>query len=152
MSALTTELNDYIHKYWLVEPDDISELKKKNNKIAKEFPMYLYCSGHIENIATLVYDFYLRAKAENGDLETIKSIAAEETNRFSEIFEVYYSMHDLSDFLKRSADAYTAAADFEETAELSRLLQHYLVLMSFWVDTAIPWDKVNDAFHQIVYS
>ncbi len=152
MSTFTSEINDYIHKYWLVEPDDISELKKKNNKIAKEFPMYLYCSGHIENIATLIYDFYLRAKAENGDLETIKSIAAEEANRFSEIFEVYYSMHDLSSFLKRSAEAYTATVDFKEIAELSRILQHYLVLMSFWVDTAIPWDKVNDAFHQIVYS
>ena len=92
------------------------------------------------------------AKAENGDLETIKSIAAEETDRFSEIFEVYYSMHDLSGFLKRSAAAYREAADFKETSELSRILQHYLVLMSFWVDTAIPWDQVNDAFHQIVYS
>lgn len=152
MSVLTSEINDYVHAHWLTEPADIGEMKKKNLSITKEFPVYVYCSGHIENIATLIYDFYLRAKQREGDLDTVKSIAAEEANRFSEIFGVYYSMHDLSGFLKRSAAAYKQALNFEEVAELSRILQHYLVLMSFWVDTAIPWDKVNDAFHKIIYS
>ena len=150
--SLISDINAYVEAHRLKEPADIGEMKKKNVSIAKEFPVYVYCSGHIENIATLIYDFYLRAKRQEGDLETVKSIAAEEAERFSEIFGVYYSMHDLSGFLKRSAVAYREAADFAALTELSQILQHYLVLMSFWVDTAIPWDKVNDAFHEIVHA
>jgi hypothetical protein len=151
MSVLTDEINAYVHQYWLTEPGDLANLRKKNNEIAKEFPVYLYCSGHIENIATLIYDFYLRAKRCDGDLETVKSIAAEEADRFSEIFGVYYNMDDLAGFLKRSAAEYREVKSFQELEELSRILQHYLVLMSFWVDLAINWSEVNDSFHKIGY-
>ncbi|MBQ7758886.1 hypothetical protein [Anaerotignum sp.] len=151
MSHLLKEINAYTQEHWLKEPADIAKMQEKNVSISKEFPIYIYCSGHIENIATLVYDFYLRAKEEKGDLETFKDIAAEEADRFSEIFGVYYSMDDLSGFLKKSAAAYREAKDFAEVRELSRILQHYLVQMSFWVDTAIRWDKVSEAFTEILH-
>jgi hypothetical protein len=47
MSVLTDEITAYVHKYWLDGPGDITNLKRKNREIAKEFPVYLYCSGHM---------------------------------------------------------------------------------------------------------
>jgi hypothetical protein len=60
-------------------------------------------------------------------------------------------MNDLAGFLKRSAAAYREVKSFGELEELSKILQHYLALMFFWVDLAINWSEVNDTFHDIGY-
>ncbi len=149
MSQLTKEIESYTKKAWLDQPEDIEAMLQFNQETGRNFVVVLYLNGFLDNMTILLYDYYLRAKAEEGDFEALKNMAARQLRDIGNSFKSDYHMSDSHTLLLRAACEAYEVKGFEELTELLKAVQQYLVRMFYWADLSMPWKEMCDAYNQI---
>lgn len=149
MSQLTKELESYTKKAWLDCPADIDTMLSFNRETGRNFVVVVYLNGFLDNMTLLLYDYYLRAKAEEGDFETLKSMAAGQLRDIGNSFKSDYHMYDSHSLLLRAACEAYEAKSFAGLWELLQAVQQYLVRLFYWADLCMPWSDMCRAYDRI---
>lgn len=140
---LVTTLHDATQSIWLERPADIDRMVGRNYNTGKEFSVWAYSWGYLSNLGDLMYEYFQVGNAEEGDLTTLKFLAARQCRRYAESFEHSAHMSDCYTLLRSAAEGFETVASHAEFAQLARTLQRYLMQLSFWVDIELPWAEVS---------
>lgn len=141
-NELLTTLRDATQSIWLDRPADIDRMVGRNFDTGKEFSVWAYSWGYLSNLGDLMYEYFQVGNAGEGDLATLKFLAARQCRRYAESFEHSAHMSDCYTLLRSTAEGFEAVASHAEFAQLARTLQRYLMQLSFWVDIELPWAEV----------
>ena len=128
---------------WLDRPTDVDRMVGRNYDTGKEFSVWAYSWGYLSNLGDLMYEYFQVGNAEEGDLATLKMLAARQCRRYAGNFEHSAHMSDCYTLLREAADGFEAVSSHAEFAQLARTLQRYLMQLSFWVDIELPWAEVS---------
>lgn len=149
MSQLTKEIETYTKNAWVNRPADIDSMLMFNRKTGRNFVVVLYLNGFLDNMTILLYDYYLRAKAEEGDFETLKNMTAGQFRDIGNSFKSDYHMYESHTLLLRAACEAYEIKNFEELAGLLQVVQQYLVRMFYWADLCMPWKEMCEAYDKL---
>lgn len=149
---LLVKIGDATQAIWLDRPADVDRMVGRNFDTGKEFSVWAYSWGYLSNLGDLMYEYFQVGNAGEGDLATLKMLAARQCRRYAESFEHSAHMSDCYTLLREAAEGFEAVGSHEAFAKLARTLQRYLMQLSFWVDIELPWAEVStyvdDVWHQ----
>ena len=143
LEELLTQINAATQSIWLDRPADIDRMVGRNFNTGKEFSVWAYSCGNLSNLGDLMYEYFQIGNAGEGDLATLKLLAARQCHRYAENFEHSAHMSDCYTLLRSAANGFEEVASHAEFAKLARTLQRYLMQLSFWVDIELPWAEVS---------
>lgn len=146
MNQLIREFEKAIKNAWIDQPADIDRLLECNREIGKTFAPVVYSTVFFDQTSLVTYDYYMRAKTENGDFETLKKISADFICSTGYSMKTDYHMYDSHTLFMRAACAIHNIDNFKDLADLLKILQCYLVRLFFWTDLCIPWNEFSREF------
>lgn len=148
MNGLIKELQDATAQAWLEQPSDITSMLSFNHETGKNFIVVVYLNGFLDNNTILLYNYYMMAKEEKCDFETLKLLIA---NTFSDIgmaLKTDYHMTDSHTLLMRASCEAHQTSHHQELYELAKTVQFYLVRLFYWADLCMPWKEMCMAYNK----
>lgn len=149
MSEIVTYINDEYKKLWAQKPEELGNIFKRNEKGGKHFSVWVNSYVYIEEINTQIYRIANWTKAEKGDLETLKMLAADVCKAGAGNFRVSFGMTEFADMLLKVADGFAACTSYKEVEDIARALHLYTVRMWYYIDGLNPWAKLSDYFNEL---
>ena len=142
-AALIAKIAEATQSIWTERPEDVDRMIGRNYETGKEFSVWAYSWGYLSNLGDLMYEYFQVGNAGEGDLETLKFLAARQCRRYSGSFEHSAHMSDTYTLLLEAAEGFERVGSHAEFAKLARTLQRFVMQMSFWVDIELPWAEVS---------
>lgn len=149
-NQLLTEMAIRCETAHMTKPLDIQRLLDHNKAIGRNFTAVIFAIGDTNNVTYFLNTLHTMAKAQQGDLETLKKLAVEQLSFYGYRYLHYYAMNDLHTILLKFAFAIREAESFEELASYLRSLQTYTGQMTYWIDLAFPWAKVARTYDELM--
>ena len=146
MDALIARIDAAVAAMWVDRPADVERMVGRNYDTGKEFSVWTYTWGYLGNLADQMYEYAQMGRAGEGDLATLRALAARQCRRYAGSLEHTAHMEDAKAVLEAVADGFegTACGDHATFAVLANKCQRYLRQLSFWVDIELPWAAVSE--------
>lgn len=142
-AAIVEKIAAATQSIWTERPADVDRMIGRNYDTGKEFSVWAYSWGYLSNLGDLMYEYFQLGTAGEGDLTTLKLLAARQCRRYSGSFEHSAHMSDTYTLLLEAADGFERVGSHAEFAKLARTLQRFVMQVSFWVDIELPWAEVS---------
>lgn len=144
MSDFARKANEALDQIWTSRPADIDRMVGRNFDTGRGFSAWAYAWGNLNNLGDLLYGYWLMVREGEGDLATLKLVAARQCRDYADMFSHMTHMADVEEMLLEAARAFETAQGRDAFAQDLRALQRYIVHMSFWVDIELPWAEVSE--------
>lgn len=148
--ALLNEIELRLETAQMERPLDIDRMLEHNKAIGKNLAVAMYAQGDANGCAYALYQLYEMAKSGQGDLETLKALAAKQMNFYGYRFLNYYSMNDVHNLLLKCGFSVMDSADSEQLACYLRTIQRYVAMLTYWIDLALPWAPLSKAYVELM--
>lgn len=148
MNGLIKEFKDATQQAWLNQPLDITTMLSFNQESGRNFIVVTYLNGFLDSNTILLYDYYMLAKEEACDFQTLKRLIANTFRDIGMAFKTDYHMFDSHTLMLRaSCEAYQMDS-FDKLYELTKNVQFYLVRLFYWADLCMPWKEMCEAYNK----
>lgn len=149
MNGLIKEFKDATQQAWLNQPSDINTMLSFNYEAGRNFIVVTYLNGFLDSNTILLYEYYMMAKEESCDFQTLKGLIANTFRNIGMAFKTDYHMSDSHTLMLRaSCEAYQIES-FDKLYELTKNVQFYLVRLFYWADLCMPWKEMCEAYNKV---